>query len=298
MPVATRSSKVRKTRKSTSVRAIGTKALRPSPAKGKRNVSSATKVKSTSLNQTNPVESDYNSTAGGAPSLHELLSTNEFALSISPGFFRYYCYIGILHAMEDMKCLNPTHVSGASAGALVGGFLASGMSPLAMKNLILGIRREHMWDMPGFGGVIRGSLFQSLLEKHLPCKKIEDCPLRFGATAFNVLQMRTKLLHQGCLATAIRASCTFPFLFQPVWIDSQPHIDGGVFDDAGMMALPALPPSNLLVNIVCGTERTLSSVLPPQFKHATLLTIVIDNVPLVTPFSMAEMGPVAYSYVQ
>jgi hypothetical protein len=67
-----------------------------------------------------------------------------------------------------------------------------------------------------------------------------------------------------------------------------------VFDDSGMMALPGLPTSNLIVNIVCGYERLPSSKPPVEYQHATLLTIVIDNIPMVYPFTMTQMGPVAY----
>ena len=229
-------------------------------------------------------------------SLHDLLSSNEFAIAMSPAFFRYYCYIGVLHAMEDAHCLRVTHVSGSSAGALVGGFLASGMKPSEMKDVIFDIRREDMWDVGGVMGILRGQLFQELLEKHLPCRLIEQCPLPFGTTAWDVLRFRTTILHHGPLATSIRASCTFPLLFQPVWMDWYPHIDGGVFDDCGMMGLKGIPASKLIVNVVNGYERSVTSKPPPQFADAKLLTLVVDNVPMVTPFSMKEMGPVAYRY--
>ena len=49
------------------------------------------------------------------------------------------------------------------------------------------------------------------------------------------------------------------------------HIDGGVWDDGGLMALPSVPPSNLIVNIVCGRGRIGSSVLPDRFKDARVL---------------------------
>lgn len=198
--------------------------------------------------------------------------------------------------MEDMKCLNATHVSGSSAGSMVGGFLASGMKPNEMRDIIFNIKREDMWDMGGMGGLLRGCLFQSLLEKHLPHPKIENCPLPFGTTAYDVLRCRTTLLQNGSMATAIRASCTFPLLFQPVYINWYPHIDGGIFDDCGMMALPGIPSSKFIVNLVCGYERAPTSMPPEQFQDAKLLTLVIDHVPMVTPFSMDTMGPIAYKY--
>ena len=46
------------------------------------------------------------------------------------------------------------------------------------------------------------------------------------------------------------------------------HIDGGVWDSGGLMALPSVPASNLIVNIVCGRGRIGSSVLPDRFKDA------------------------------
>lgn len=214
--------------------------------------------------------------------------------TLGPGFFSYYCYIGVLHALEDARCLNPTHVSGSSAGSLVGGFLASGMTPIEMRDLVLGIRREDMWDIGGFMGLLRGQHFHNLLERHLPCRAIERCKLPFGTTAFDVLGMKTTLLQSGSLATAIRASCTFPLLFQPVWINWRPHIDGGIFDDCGMMALPGIPPSKLIVNIVSGFERGPTAEPPVHFADAILLSLVIENVPMVTPFSMTDRGPIAY----
>ena len=38
------------------------------------------------------------------------------------------------------------------------------------------------------------------------------------------------------------------------------------------MALPSVPPSNLIVNIVCGRGRIRSSVLPEKFKDARVRT--------------------------
>lgn len=56
--------------------------------------------------------------------------------------------------------------------------------------------------------------------------------------------------------------------------DRRLHIDGGVWDDGGLMALPSVPPSNLIVNIVCGRGRIRSSVLPDKFKDARVRTTV------------------------
>lgn len=124
-----------------------------------------------------------------------------------------------------------------------------------------------MWDSGHLGlGVLRGHLFQDLLENSLaPVESIEECHIPLGVTAYNLQSLTTTRCTMGKLATAVRASCTFPVLFQPVHLavhaepsrspspaspisasaqseaTHQYHIDGGIFDDYGFMALPPTP---------------------------------------------------------
>ena len=126
-------------------------------------------------------------------------------------------------------------MAGASAGALVGGFLAAGLKPSEMYTPVFSIRQEDIWDM-GFGwGLLKGDLVQGILERELPVKSFEECKIPFRCTAYSLLEFKTRVVQSGDLATAIRASAAFPVMFQPVMIEGFPHIDGGVFDRAGLM---------------------------------------------------------------
>ena len=186
-------------------------------------------------------------------------------------------------------------MSGSSAGALVGGFLASGVKPSKMKKMVFSITREDVWDV-GIGfGLLKGQFFQNKLEEFLPITTFDQCKIPLGVTAYDVLRFRTNCIEKGNLATAIRASCCFPGLFSPVMIDSYPHIDGGIHDSVGLMALPGVPKSKLILNVVCGRNRLSNSVLPDKYLDCRLITLVIENAPFVSPFNMKEMGPIAYS---
>ena len=141
--------------------------------------------------------------------------------SMSSGFFRFYAHMGVLHALEENNCLRVRSCSGSSAGALVTAFLASGMKPTDMPDRVFSIKRENMWDV-GIGlGLLKGQLFQQILEKQFPVQTFEECPIPLGVTAYDVLGFKTNCITTGNLATAVRASCTFPGLFQPVVIDSR-----------------------------------------------------------------------------
>lgn len=211
--------------------------------------------------------------------LRDFLS-DEYALALSPGFFRFYAHMGILCGLEKADALRVTHVCGSSAGALVGGFFAAGLQPKDMVDKVIEIKRSDMWDMGGIGGLLKGQLFHQLLVKHLPTPVIENCAIPVGITAFDIFRLRTNVISCGDVATAIRASCTFPGLFQPVWIDSAPHIDGGVFDHCGIMGLPGVPSSLLVVNVVFGAGRAYASALPEMYKHAKVLSYVIPFAPI------------------
>ena len=83
--------------------------------------------------------------------LSSILKNEDYGLALAPGFFCFYAEMGVLHAFEEQSCLRPTHVSGSSAGALVGGFLAAGMKPREMRAPVFEMKREDIWDMGGIG---------------------------------------------------------------------------------------------------------------------------------------------------
>ncbi len=141
--------------------------------------------------------------------IREVLS-EPFALCMSPGFFKFYTYVGILCALEEEGLLNVTHVSGSSAGALVGGFLAAGQKPSEMVDPVLKIRREDMWDLGAFAGLLKGQKFHGILKDQLLVQNFEDTLIPIGVCSYDILKFKTNVITNGCnidLATAIHASC-------------------------------------------------------------------------------------------
>jgi predicted acylesterase/phospholipase RssA len=67
------------------------------------------------------------------------------------------------------------------------------------------------------------------------------------------------------VSEAVRGSCSVPFMFAPAMLDGRPCVDGGMFDEAGIVALPGVPASKLVVNVVCSRRALLSSGLPDRF---------------------------------
>lgn len=165
------------------------------------------------------------------------LASRDFGLTLSSGFFGFFAHAGLIAALES-RGLRPAFVTGASAGALAGGFYAAGLDASTLENRLMGLEKADFWDpWPGLG-LLRGKKFDRLLRQWLPVQRFEDCAIPLAVSAFDVVGRKTRVLRSGDLASGIRASCSVPLMFQPVWLHGRPHLDGGARDWAGIAGMP------------------------------------------------------------
>lgn len=160
-----------------------------------------------------------------------------FSLTMSSGFFSFFAHTGMLSALEE-RALVPGRVSGSSAGALVSGAFAAGLSTADLERELSRLERRDFWDpRPGLG-LLRGALFDARLRAMLPVATFEACRIPAAVSVFDVRTRSTHVRTTGDLALAIRASCTVPLLFHPVWAGARPLLDGGILDRPGLVGMP------------------------------------------------------------
>lgn len=211
--------------------------------------------------------------------LAEVLRARPFGLALSSGFFGFYAHAGFLAAIEEAG-LSPTLVTGSSAGALAGGTWASGVSAGTLARTLGELAREDFWD-PSIGlGLLRGKLFASKLEELLPIRRFEQAVIPMALSVFDVWKRRTTVRSSGIVNDVIRASCALPMMFQPVWLDRRPHLDGGIKDRPGI----AGQPDDMLVL----AHHLESSVLDVKPKRLNTVTLVVKGLPRVTPFALTR----------
>ena len=223
--------------------------------------------------------------------LLDWLKAEPFSLGMSSGFFGFFAHTGVISALEDHG-LEPTHLAGSSAGALVAGLWGAGLKAQVLRETLVGLQRSAFWD-PGVGaGLLRGEAFRDLLEQMLPVKSFEECPLTVSLSVFDVVTCQTRIVHRGPLAEAIQASCSVPLLFQPCRVAGRASLDGGVLDRPG---LAGIRPGARLLN------HHLSSRSPWRRKNSPALrieqrpnmtSVVVSGLPRLGPFRLQE-GPAA-----
>lgn len=227
-----------------------------------------------------------------APTLRDWLTERPFALAMSSGFFGFFAHTGVLTALGDAG-LVPSRLAGSSAGALVAGLWAAGLDAPRLRDELFALRRDDFWDpAPGLG-LLKGARFRGLLDELLPVRSFAACRAPLAVTVFDVFTRRSKVLDRGALAPAIQASCTLPFLFQPLWHEGRPLLDGGIADRPGLDGLRDAERvlHHHLASRSPWRRRASPSLAIP--KRAGLTSLVIETLPRVGPFRL-ERGAVAF----
>jgi NTE family protein len=218
------------------------------------------------------------------------LAEGPFTLVLSAGFFGFFSHTGMLAALEAVG-VRPRRIIGVSAGALAGGLWAAGLSAERIATELLALRRQDFWD-PGLplGGLLRGRKFDAELRRVIAptgIDRVEQCPTPFVSIAHDVVGRRTLAVHDGDLATAIRASCTVPLMFRPIVWRGRVLVDGGVSDRIGRIALE--PGERVLMHWIPSRSRWRRAPMSPaELPGVDAQIMVTPGVPPLGPFALAD----------
>jgi NTE family protein len=186
-------------------------------------------------------------------------------LVLSGGGARGATHIGVLKMLEQLHV--PIDViAGTSMGAVVGGLYASGLSGAQIESAMAALDwqaafrdrpprteldyrrkeedRQFLVNLPlGLQGkklvipkgLVQGQLLTETLRRlTLPVARISDfdrLPTRFRAVATNLETGARRVIRDGDLTTAMRASMSVPGLFEPVDYRGELLVDGGLSDN-------------------------------------------------------------------
>lgn len=170
------------------------------------------------------------------------MSKRRVAVCLNSSFLGFYAHSGFMRGIEEMG-IRPVALSGASAGALVAGFLAAGktasetaevLSQPDLRATLLdwGVPWRALGTMtnrPGFTGAVNTDRALRMLHSHLGDHRIEDCKQpKLALSVTNLTAGRSEIVTAGPLAEFILASGAFPGLFAARSIDGAHYWDGGI----------------------------------------------------------------------
>jgi NTE family protein len=150
------------------------------------------------------------------------------ALVLGGGAARGFAHVGVIKALEAAG-INPEIVVGTSAGSLVGALYAGGYNGFELQRLALAMDESAVsdWSLPD-RGVIKGEALQNYVNTTLAHRPIEKLPKALAIVATDLQSGEAFVFRAGNTGLAVRASSSFPGVFQPVRIDGRDYVDGGL----------------------------------------------------------------------
>jgi NTE family protein len=157
------------------------------------------------------------------------MANKKIGLALGGGAARGFAHVGVLKALAEHN-IPIDMIAGTSAGSVVGGAFAAGMTPDQIADLGRGVAWWKLSRPPlSPRGILSNSGLGELIARQFPVTRFQDLNIPFGAVACDIETGEEIVLKtNGDLAPAIRASCAIPGVFTPVEIDGRTLVDGGV----------------------------------------------------------------------
>jgi NTE family protein len=149
-------------------------------------------------------------------------------LALGGGFARGFAHLGVLQVLEQNQ-IPISHIAGTSVGSILGAAYASGapLDRIIETCRALRFRDIARWRVSRLG-LASNHRLASLIERVFESRDFEDLRIPLAVVATDLTSGEPVVFTQGNLVDAIRASCAFPGLFEPVEIGTRCLADGGL----------------------------------------------------------------------
>lgn len=155
----------------------------------------------------------------------------ENALVLAGGGIRGIAHLAFLKVLEENN-IKFSCISGASAGAIIGAFIAQNFKAEEIFEIIKKIKFYSPGSFKlGTKGLVKPVFIEKYLKEYLKVELIEDLNIPLWISVTNINTGKAEYLNQGILSKALLASSAVPIVFEPVEINNHLYLDGGISDN-------------------------------------------------------------------
>jgi NTE family protein len=179
-------------------------------------------------------------------------------LALGGGFARGFAHLGVLQVLEQHQ-IPISHIAGTSVGSILGAAYASGapLGRIIATCRTLRFRDIARWRVSRLG-LASNQRLGGLVERVFESRHFEDLRIPMAIVATDLTSGEPVVFTRGNLVDAIRASCAFPGLFQPVEIGTRCLADGGLVAPVPTRAARALGAAHV-IGVSVGMQDGYSS---------------------------------------
>lgn len=236
-------------------------------------------------------------------------------IALSGGGVRGTAHIGVLKALEE-NGIRPGLVSGTSAGSLIAALYCSGYNPDEIKHIVeantknaiidFDVREIYSYVKSLFAGrpnkidgFIKGNKIQKIVDdqcKKKGCKYIKEVkkPIAIPAVDINSAKINMFVSDRNLfkdqkeivydddieLATAVRASISYPAVFKPCIVKGRRLVDGGVRNNIPVGVLKTMGADRIIaVNLGYAgkVNKDIDDVLEIAVQSIDIMAYVISK---------------------
>lgn len=158
-------------------------------------------------------------------------------LCLSGGGALGFAHIGAIKALEE-NGIFPNQISGASMGAVIGVFYASGHTPEYMLQLI---REDKLYKVSKLltfhtdfwkRGLSDHTILRKLIKELIPHNSFEGLDKKLFVCVSNMNKARYEIISEGNeLDKWVAASASMPGVFEPIQVSETIYLDGGIINN-------------------------------------------------------------------
>jgi len=140
-----------------------------------------------------------------------------------------------------------------------------------LRNLLALVDRS----LPGLG-LVEGKRIERYLASHLDDMTFDELRIPLALVAVDLKSGQQVILRQGRVVDAVRATISMPGVFEPVWLDDQLLVDGGVLN-----TLPADVARQMGAEVVIAVDVSLGLEALPPLPRERPEGLPLTQIPLI-----------------
>lgn len=159
------------------------------------------------------------------------VNMKRIGLVLSGGGVRGIAHLGVIKLLEELN-VQISAISGTSAGAIVGAFIADGYRSDAILEIVKS-RKFFGFSNLLFGkpGIFNMDGFEQVYNEYFPHNKLESLKIPLHIATTDMIKGESRYFSEGDLSLLLRATSCVPLVFQPIKYNGKVLMDGGILNN-------------------------------------------------------------------
>lgn len=158
--------------------------------------------------------------------IFDFFRKKKVGLALSGGGARGMAHVGVLKVFHDHR-IPVDYVAGTSSGALIGSLFSAGVNITTLLEVSTKVKWKHFFKIVlSKSGLVSSEEIENFVVSLIGKKTFADLEIPFAAVTVDLKTGEQVIINKGEVCKAVRASCSFPWMYIPVKTEHHLLVDG------------------------------------------------------------------------